>query len=237
MEDFRMKRFALVALVVLTSTAALLAQATQPPTPPPATPGQAQPQGQRPPQPPLGPNQWRIDASHSGANFSVRHNVVSTVRGQLGRISGTIEYDGKDIKSVKADVEIDVTAINTANQGRDNDLRSANFFDVATHPTMKFVSKRVEPVSDGKFKLVGDLTMKGVTKEVVLDVEGPAKVMKSQRGILTGATATTKIIRQDFGLTYNRMIESLPVVSDEVMVTIDLELTRPSAPGTTLEAK
>lgn len=228
-----MKRFASVTGAVVLAAATLAAQATQnpPAQPPPA--GQAQQQGQRPPQPPLGPNQWRIDASHSAANFSVRHNVVSTVRGQLGRISGTIEYDGKDIKSVKADVEIDVTTINTQNQGRDNDLRSANFFDVATHPTMKFTSKRVEPVSEGKFKLVGDLTIKGNTKEVVLDVEGPAKVMKSQRGILTGATATTKIIRQDFGLTYNRMIESLPVVSDEVMVTIDLELTRPNAPGST----
>src|SRR6188768_4505461 len=119
-----MKRIALVPLALLLAAATIGAQGTPPATqnPPAAQAPATQPQ--RPPQPPLGPNQWRIDSSHSAANFSVRHNVVSTVRGQLGRIAGTIEYDGKDIKTVKADVEIDVTAINTQNQGRDNDLKS-----------------------------------------------------------------------------------------------------------------
>ena len=229
-----MKRLAFVPFALVVTAATLAAQAQQPPAtqnPPAAQPPAAQ--QQRPPEPPLGPTQWRIDRSHSGANFSVRHNVVSTVRGQLGAITGTIDYDGKDIRTVKADVSIDMNGINTQNEGRDKHLRSADFFDVANHPNLTFKSKRAEPAGDGKFKLVGDLTIRGNTKEVVLDVDGPAPVMKSQRGIITGATATTKISRKEFGVLWNRMIEAMPVVSDEVIITIDLELTRPALPGTT----
>lgn len=220
-----MKRLSAVFAVLSLAAVPLLAQGAAQNPPAPA----AQPQ--RPPQPPLGPNEWRIDGSHSAANFSVKHNVVSTVRGQLGRITGTIEYDGKDIKTVKADVSIDVQAVNTQNQSRDNDLRSANFFDVANHPNLTFKSKRVEPVSAGHFKLVGDLTIRGNTKEVVLDVEGPSPVVKGPRGVLTGASATTKISRKEFGILWNNLIESMPVVSDEVSITIDLELNRPALPG------
>jgi polyisoprenoid-binding protein YceI len=205
---------------------------------PPAAPAPQQQAGQRPagpcgPQQELGPTQWRIDTSHSAANFSVRHNVVSTVRGQLGPICGTIEYDGKTVNSVKADVTIDVTKINTQNTSRDNHLRTDDFLNVEKWPTMSFKSKRVEAAADGKFKLVGDLTIRDKTNEVVLDVEGPAPVVKGPRGVLTGATATTKISRKTFDVLYSRMIEALPVVGDEVTVTIDLELTRPALPGTT----
>lgn len=235
-----MKRFSAPFLAGVLASATLIAQ-TPPPstasgqTPPPGQPpaGQQAGQPQRPPLPPLGPNEWRIDAGHSAATFAVKHNVVSTVRGQLGRISGKIEWDGKDVKTISADVAIDVKAINTQSEGRDRDLRSANFFDVETYPAMTFKSKRVEPQGPGRFKLIGDLTIKTTTKEVVLDVEGPAPFMKSQRGILTGASATTKINRHEFGITWNRMIESLPVVSDDVTITIDLELTRPALPGAT----
>jgi polyisoprenoid-binding protein YceI len=225
-----MKRLAFVPAALL-FTAAIAVQAQQGLTPP-AQPQAQQPQ-QRPQQPPLGPNEWRIDRSHSQANFSVRHNVVSTVRGQLGPMSGRIEYDGKDVKSIVVDVTIDVTGITTANEGRDKDLRSEGFFDTAKFPNMTFKSKRIEPVANGKFKMVGDLTIRDQTKEVVLDVEGPSAVMKSQRGVLIGATGTTTINRRDFGILYNRMIEALPVVSDEVQVTIDLQLNRPALPGTT----
>ena len=227
-----MKRLSLGFLAAVLATASLLAQSQPPAQPPPAgQPPAGQPGQNRPPLPPLGPNEWRIDAGHSAAGFAVKHNVVSTVRGQLGRISGKIDWDGKDVKTIAADVSIDVKGINTQSEGRDRDLRSPNFFDVENHPTMTFKSKRVEPQGQGRFKLIGDLTIKTTTKEVVLDVEGPAPFMKSQRGILTGASATTKINRHDFGITWNRMIESLPVVSDEVVVTIDLELTRPALPG------
>ena len=223
-----MKRFAGLSVALLLASAPVFTQA------PPAQTVPAAPaaQQQRPPQPPLGPNQWRIDGNHSAANFSVRHNVVSTVRGQLGRISGIIEYDGKDINSVKADVSIDMKGINTGVENRDNHLRSPDFFDVANHPTLTFKSKRVEPGTAGHFKIIGDLTIRGNTKEVALDVEGPSPVMKSPRGILTGATATTKISRKEYGVLWNNLIESLPVVGDEVTVTIDLELNRPAAPGT-----
>lgn len=203
---------------------------------PPATqaPPQTPPAGQqqRPPQPPLGPNQWRIDGSHSAANFSVRHLMVSTVRGQLGRITGTLEYDGKDVQSIKADVTIDVNAINTQNEGRDKHLRSPDFFDVPNHPNITFKSKRIEAAGNGKFKMIGDLTIRGTTKEVALDVEGPSPVVKTQRGIATGASATTKINRQEYGLKYSNMVEAGPVVGDEVTITIDIEATRPNAPGT-----
>jgi polyisoprenoid-binding protein YceI len=210
----------------------VLAQ-TAPPTQPPAT---AQAQPQRPPQAPLGPNEWAIDANHSAANFSVRHNVVSTVRGKLGAISGKIDYDGKDITSVKADVFVDLLGIDTQNDRRDTHLRSPDFFDVASHPTLTFKSKRVEPGTAGRFKLVGDLTIRGNTKEVALDVEGPSPIVQTAGRnasvtVLTGATATTKISRKEFGVLWNNMIESMPIVGDEVSITIDLELRRNAPVG------
>lgn len=226
-----MKRlsFALVALSLATASTFGYAQ-TAPPQQPPAG-GQAQQPGGPPPQPPLGPTEWRIDANHSAANFSVRHNVVSTVRGQLGRIAGKIDYDGKDIKTVTADITIDMKGITTQNERRDTHLRSPDFFDVATHPNLTFKSKRVEPGAAGRFKLIGDLTIRGNTKEVVLDVEGPSTIVKSQRGVLTGASATTKVSRKEFGVLWNNLIENLPVVGDEITITIDLELNRPAIPG------
>jgi polyisoprenoid-binding protein YceI len=230
-----MKRLLVTALTaVFAATLGISAQnppATQ--TPPAQTPPAGQ--QQRPPQPPLGPNQWRIDGNHSAANFSVRHLMVSTVRGQLGRITGALEYDGKDVRSIKADVSIDVNGISTQNEGRDKHLRSDDFFDVANHPNITFKSKRVEPAGDGKFKLIGDLTIRGTTKEVTLDVDGPSPVVKGPRGLVTGATATTKIKRLEYGLKYNNMVEAGPVVGDDVTITIDIEAGRPTAPGTSAQ--
>ena len=188
--------------------------------------------GAKPAQAPLGPNQWQVDTSHSAANFSVRHLMVSTVRGRLGPITGTIEYDGKDVRTVKADVVIDVNRIDTQNEKRDGHLRSPDFFDAANHPNITFKSKRVEPGTGGAFKLIGDLTIRGTTKEVALEVEAPAPIVKGGRGLVTGTTATTRIKRLEYGLKYNSMVEAGPVVGDEVTITIDLEVGRPSAPGT-----
>ena len=181
--------------------------------------------------PPLGPNQWLVDPGHSAASFSVRHLMVSTVRGQLGAIAGTVEYDGQDIRTIKANVSIDVKAINTQNANRDGDLRGPDFFDAAKHPTITFKSKRVEPSAGGAFRLIGDLTIRGTTKEVTLDVEAPAPVTKGMKGMVTGTTATTRIKRLDYGLKYNAMVEAGPVVGDEVTITIDLEVGRPTPPG------
>jgi polyisoprenoid-binding protein YceI len=212
-----MKRlFVPVLAAALAASTALLAQNPPPPPPtqpPTQTPAQTPAQGQQQ-RPPLGPNEWRIDGNHSAAHFSVRHLMVSTVRGQLGRITGTLEYDGKDVRSIQADVSIDVNGINTQNEGRDKHLRSPDFFDVATHPAITFKSKRIEPGSSGAFKMIGDLT-------------------KGQRGnLVVGASATTKIKRLEYGVKYNSLVDSGPVVGDEVTVTIDLEANRPSAPGT-----
>jgi polyisoprenoid-binding protein YceI len=170
---------------------------------------------------------WKVDSGHSSAAFSVKHMMVSTVRGTLGPISGTVDYDGKDVSTLKADITIDVTRINTGNESRDKDLRGDGFFEVGKYPTMKFKSKRVQPGTAGQFRLVGDLTMHGVTKEVTLDVEGPSPAVKVQNGGLkVGATATTKINRREFGLNYNSMIEAGAVVGDEVTVTIDIEINK-----------
>ena len=178
-------------------------------------------------QPAAGPNTWTVDTAHSSAGFSVKHMMVSTVRGTLGPIKGTIDYDGKSVESVKVDISIDVSAINTGNQNRDNDLKSANFFDVTKFPTATFKSKRVEAAGQGRFKLIGDLTMHGVTKEVVLNVEGPSPAIKTQQGgQKVGASATTTINRKEFGLTYNNLIEAGPVVGDEVQITIDIEANK-----------
>jgi polyisoprenoid-binding protein YceI len=205
-----MRRFVLAAAVAAALVAPVLAQA-------PAAPAQ----------PPAGPNTWTIDSAHSQAGFSVRHMMVSTVRGTLGKVSGTIDYDGKSVQSIKADVTIDVTAINTGVEGRDKDLKSPNFFDVAKFPSVTFKSKRVDAGSAGAFKLVGDLTMHGVTKEVTLNVEGPSPAIKQQNGgQRIGASATTTINRRDFGLQYNNVIEAGPVVGDQIQVTIDIEANK-----------
>jgi polyisoprenoid-binding protein YceI len=174
-----------------------------------------------------GPNTWTIDPNHSSAGFSVRHMMVSTVRGTLGPVKGTIEYDGKSVESIKVDVTIDVSGVNTGNESRDKDLRSAEgLFEVAKYPAVTFKSKRVVAGAAGTFKLVGDLTIHGVTKEATLDVEGPSAPLKQGPTLRAGASATTTVNRKDFGLSYNRMIESAPVVSDEVKITIDVEATR-----------
>ncbi|PYR77895.1 MAG: protein yceI precursor [Acidobacteria bacterium] len=173
-----------------------------------------------------GPNTWQIDPNHTSAQFSVRHMMVSTVRGTLGKVTGTIEYDGQSPQSIKADVTIDVAGLNTNVEGRDKDLRSDNFFDVAKYPTVTFKSTRVEGVTAGHFRLVGDLTVHGVTKEVALEVDGPSPPLKQGPNLRVGASATTKLNRRDFGLQYNRMIEAAPIVGDDVQVTIDLEATK-----------
>src|SRR5262245_49762722 len=166
-------------------------------------------QGGQPPA--AGPNTWTADTAHSSAGFSVKHMMVSTVRGTLGPIKGTIDYDGKSVESIKADITIDVTGINTGNESRDKDLKSPNFFDVAKFPTATFKSKRVEGAGAGRFKLIGDLTLHGVTKEVTLDAEGPSTPINTQNGgRKVGASATTKVNRRDFGLQYNALIEAGP---------------------------
>ena len=168
---------------------------------------------------------WTIDPSHSSANFTVRHMMVSNVNGTFGKMEGTIEFDGTNVAGIKATAKIDTTTISTSNEKRDAHLKSPDFFDVAAHPTITFVSKRAEAAGPGKFRLIGDLTMRGVTKEVVLDVEGPTEPFTAQGNRRVGATATTTLNRQDFGVSWSRALDGGGVVvGDEVKVRLDLAL-------------
>lgn len=171
---------------------------------------------------------WNIDPPHTSAQFAVRHMGISTVRGAFTKISGTVEYDPADPKKTAIDATIDASSVDTRVEKRDNDLRSPNFFDVAKYPTLTFKSKSVEPEGPGKLKISGDLTIHGVTKPVVLDVDGPSEPMKDPHGNLhMGASATTSISRKDFG------VSGYPgVVGDQVTITLDIEVVqRTSAPA------
>jgi polyisoprenoid-binding protein YceI len=174
---------------------------------------------------------WTIDQAHSAAHFAVRHMMVSTVRGDMGKITGTVNFDPAQPAAGSIEASIDVAGIDTREPGRDTHLKSADFFDVANFPTMTFKSKKIEPAAGGGFKVAGDLTMRGVTKEVVLDVEPLRPAIKDQRGATrTGTAGTTNINRQDFGVKWSRMLDGGGlVVSDDVSITIDVELVMPPA--------
>jgi len=169
---------------------------------------------------------WTIDSSHSAAQFAVRHMMVTTVRGDMGKITGTVTFDPSKPAAGSIEAAVDVTGINTREAGRDKHLKSADFFDVEKFPTITFKSKKIEAAAGGGFKVTGDLTMKGVTKEVVLDTEPLRPAIKDQRGnSRTGTTATAKLNRQDFGVNWSRALDGGGVVvSDEVSVTIDIQL-------------
>lgn len=176
-------------------------------------------------------NAWTIDTAHSATIFTARHMLVSNVRGQLGPITGTVKYDGKDVRSIEADVVIDVTQLNTRIEARDKHLRSADFFDAENHPTMTFKSKRAEAAGEGRFRLIGDLTIRGNRQEVVLDCEGPTPPLQNRDTIRIGASATTKVSRKAFGLLWNNLLETGgAIVGDEIQVQIDLEVVQKIAP-------
>ena len=171
---------------------------------------------------------WQIDPQHTAAGFSVKHLMISTVRGQFKNVTGTVNWDDQDISKSTVDVTIDANTVDTSEPKRDADLRSPNFFDVAKYPTITFKSKTIEQVSAGKLKITGDLTIHGVTKEAVLDVEGPTGPIKDPWGnTRVAANATTKINRQEYGINWNQKMDSGGlVVSDDVNITIDLELLK-----------
>ena len=176
---------------------------------------------------------WQIDPANSAATFSVRHLMISTVRGEFGKLTGMVNLNEKDITTSSVEATIDATTVNTSVPQRDNDLKSANFLDVANYPTMTFRSKQITPAGEGRWKMTGDLTIYGVTKEVIFDVEGPTPPIQMGRATLRGASATTKINRKDFGITWNRALDTgTAVVSDEVTISIDLEFhLQPPAPA------
>jgi polyisoprenoid-binding protein YceI len=168
---------------------------------------------------------WQIDPKHSAAQFSVKHLGVSTVRGAFTKVSGSATHDPANPSKDSLEATIDASSVDTRVDMRDNDLRGPHFFDVQKYPTITFHSKSTKSAGSGKLLITGDLTMHGVTKEVVLDVDGPSAPIKDPMGggQRIGASATTKVNRQDFG------ISGAPgIVSDEITITIDAELTQPA---------
>ncbi len=167
---------------------------------------------------------YALDDAHTSVSFNVRHLGVSNVPGFFNKVSGKASYDGKDTKTVAVDVQIDAASIDTRHAKRDDHLRSADFFDVAKFPSLTFKSKSATSAQAGKFRVTGDLTMHGVTKEVTLDVEGPTAEAKDPYGKThVGAHATLKVNRKDFGVG-----PSIPgmVVSEDVGISLDIELAK-----------
>jgi polyisoprenoid-binding protein YceI len=172
------------------------------------------------------PTQWNIDPAHSAAHFSVRHLMISNVRGEFTKISGSALVNSADHTKSSVEITIDAASINTREPQRDEHLRSADFLDVAKYPTLTFRSKRIEPLGPEEFKVTGDLTIHGVTKEVTFDIEGPTPPVKDPWGnVRAGITAAAKINRKDFGVAFNALTETGGVVvGDEVKITIEAEL-------------
>jgi len=170
---------------------------------------------------------WNIDSDHSSTGFKVRHLMVSNVKGTFGKVQGVVNVDDQDITRSNVSVTIDTASIDTGVAKRDTHLRSPDFLDVAKFPTMTFVSTRVEKNGNG-LKVTGNLTLHGVTRPVVLDVEGPSAQSKDPWGnFRRGASASAMINRKDFGLTWNKALETGGVVvGEEVTINIEVEMVK-----------
>ena len=174
---------------------------------------------------------YTIDPAHSTAGFKVRHLMVSNVRGEFPGLKGTVIYDAANPANSRVEATIDVKSLTTRDEQRDAHLKSPDFFDAEKFPTITFVSRKIAKSSPGEFKVTGDLTIHGVTKEVTLDVEGPTPEVRDPWGnTKTGITASTKVPRKDFGLTWNVALETGGVlVGEEVQISIEAELARENA--------
>jgi polyisoprenoid-binding protein YceI len=181
---------------------------------------------------------YDIDPAHSSAGFSVKHMMVSNLRGEFTKVTGAVDLDDQNLAAASIEAVIQAASITTGNSKRDEHLRSPEFFDVAKHANLTFKSTEVKRVGSGKYKVSGDLVMRGVSWKVVLDVEAPAAEVKDPYGnIKRGAVATTTINRKDFGLNWNTTLEAGGVlVGETVQVTIDLQLAR-KAPLKTATAR
>ena len=170
---------------------------------------------------------YQIDSAHSAAHFSVRHLMVSNVRGEFTKLSGTVVYDAANPANSSLEARVEVASISTREPQRDAHLKSPDFFDAEKFPELTFRSKQVVNEGD-EWKVKGDLTIHGVTREVTLAVEGPTPEVKDPwGGYRIGATAETKIHRKDFGLIYNMALEAGGVVvGDEVKISIEIEAMR-----------
>ncbi|MGA2136935.1 MAG: YceI family protein [Bryobacteraceae bacterium] len=171
---------------------------------------------------------YMIEPTHSSVHFKVRHLMIANVRGEFTKVSGTMKFDPANLAASGITAEIDVSSINTRQPDRDNHLKSADFFDLANYPTIKFESTQVEADGEEGYKLTGDLTIKDATRPVVLYVVGPTPEIKDPWGYARrGAEAVAKISRKDFGLHYNQVLEAGGVaIGDEVEVSLELELVK-----------
>ncbi|BDC51334.1 polyisoprenoid-binding protein [Bryobacterales bacterium F-183] len=171
---------------------------------------------------------YTIDTSHSSAGFKVRHLMISNVKGEFTKTTGTVTFDPKNLAASSVDATIDVSTISTREERRDAHLKSPDFFDVAKFPTMTFKSTKFEAAGAGKYKVTGNLTLHGVTKPVVLELSNVTPETKGMQGeTRIGGQATTKINRKDFGLTWSKTMDGGgAVVGDEVDITLDLELVK-----------
>lgn len=174
---------------------------------------------------------FEIDPVHSEVGFKVRHMMVSRVPGKFKKFAGTFEFDGKRPEAWKADATIETASIDTENERRDGHLRSPDFFDAEKFPALTFVSTAVREWKDGSGKLAGKLTMRGVTKEVVLDLVLNGELSDPDRGDRAGFTATTKVDRRDFGIVWNKTLDKGGLtVGNEVDVTLEIEGVRRKDP-------
>ena len=177
---------------------------------------------------------WAPDLVHSSVGFTVRHLVVSKVRGKFARWTGSILMDEHDLLRTTVDVTIETASVDTGVEQRDNHLRSADFFDVEKHPAMTFRSTRVEKAADGVLRLHGNLTLHGVTRAVALDVEYAGTQKDPWGGLRAGFSARTSLNRKDFGLVWNQVLETGGVaVGDKVEIDIEIEAVKqvPAAVG------
>lgn len=177
--------------------------------------------------------QWKLDPDHSQVGFRVRHMMVSWARGHFEKFQGTLVLDEAAPERARIDVTIDAASVNTNVAKRDEHLRSTDFFDVTRFPTLTFKSKRVEARGDGRLDVLGDLTIRGVTKPVTLEVSDFGAPRKDPwGGTRRGATATARINRKDFGLVWNGVVEGGGVlVGDEVLLQLEIELIKVEAPA------
>jgi polyisoprenoid-binding protein YceI len=174
---------------------------------------------------------WQIDPAHTAAGFSVKHMMIATVRGQFKGVTGSVNWDDQDLSNSIVDVTIDANTVDTGEPKRDADLKSANFFDVAHYPTITFKSTKIERISAAKVKVAGNLTIHGITKPVVLDVEGPSGAIKDPYGNTRVAlNASTIVNRMDYGVKWNAKMDGGGiVVGDDVNINIDLEMIKKEA--------
>lgn len=170
---------------------------------------------------------WQIDPTHSEVGFSVKHLMISTVRGRFSGVKGTVQLDSEDISRSSVEVEIDAATIDTREEKRDGHLRSPDFFDVEQHPTITFRSRRIEPLGGDRFKVTGDLTIRGVTREVVLEATDEGRERDPWGGDRAGFTASGKIDRREFGLTWNQALETGGVlVSNDIKLSIEAQAVK-----------